>query len=178
MQSALIAGSGGQGILFLGKLLAQSAMLSGKNVTWFPSYGAEIRGGTANCTVVISDGVIGSPIINSPDVLLVLNEESKARFEGRIRPKGALIFDSSAVKSPPSRADIEVLGVPASEIADSLGSRKAANMVMLGALLSRVGSVSLDVVLRALDEAMSGKSKSALDTNKKAVVEGKRYCEH
>jgi 2-oxoglutarate ferredoxin oxidoreductase subunit gamma len=177
LKSTLIAGSGGQGILLLGKLFAQSVMLAGKNVTWFPSYGAEIRGGTANCTVIVSDEMIGSPIVSNPDMLVVLNEESKTRFEGRIRHGGTMIMNSSAIKSEPEREDIRVLRIPASEIADSLGNKKSANMVMLGALLAQNPSFSLDTSLKVLEQAMAEKKKDDVEKNKKAIIKGKSYCE-
>jgi 2-oxoglutarate ferredoxin oxidoreductase subunit gamma len=175
--SILIAGSGGQGILLFGKLLAQCAMIAGKNVTWFPSYGAEIRGGTANCTVIVSDEMIGSPIVSNPDILVVMNEESKARFEGKIKRGGVLIMDSSVIKSRPSRKDIRTIKVAASEIASSLGSKKSANMVMLGTLISQAPHFLLDNALAALQQIMGEKKKDNLELNRNAIIKGNDFCE-
>ena len=139
MPSLLIAGSGGQGILFAGKFIAQAAMEEGMNVTWFPSYGAEVRGGTANCTVVISSGFIGSPIVSHPDMLVVMNQASLERFCGKLRDGGIMIFNSSAVDAGTRirgrGARIKVVDVPAGDIAFGMGAPLAANMVICGALL-------------------------------------------
>jgi|Deesub1362A_J573_1020465.scaffolds.fasta_scaffold00027_15 2-oxoglutarate ferredoxin oxidoreductase subunit gamma len=178
MQSVLIAGSGGQGILFLGKLLAQSVMTEGRNVTWFPSYGAEVRGGTANCMVIISDEMIGSPILKNPDILVVLNEASKERFESRLRQDGLMILDSSLIKKPVARKDVYVINVPATEIAASLGSAKSANMVMLGALISGGKLVSEDSALNALEELTPPRRRKNLDINKRALRKGKAFCDN
>jgi 2-oxoglutarate ferredoxin oxidoreductase subunit gamma len=177
VRGILIAGSGGQGVLFLGKLLAEGAMLGGKCVTWFPSYGAEMRGGTANCTVVISEEIIGSPIIRNPDVLVVMNEASKERFEARIKPDGFLIMDSSLIRTPPRRTDVHVLMVPASEIAASLGSPKSANMVMLGAMLSLGGVIDEEYAVKALEELTPARRRASLEPNKNAIRKGKAYFE-
>jgi 2-oxoglutarate ferredoxin oxidoreductase subunit gamma len=172
VKSALIAGSGGQGILFLGKLLAQGAMLAGKNVTWFPSYGAEMRGGTANCTVIISDEMIGSPIVWKPDIVVVMNEASKNKFESRLREGGLLLMDSSLVTKPPERQDVRAAGVPASDIAASLGNAKSANMVMLGALLSEEDLVGQDNVFRALEQLTPPRRMKSLGMNRDAIKKG------
>lgn len=174
--ATLIAGSGGQGILFLGKLLAQGAMLEGRNVTWFPSYGAEIRGGTANCTVIISDEMIGSPIRRNPDILVVMNEASKEKFEDRIKEGGLMIMDSSLIKKPLKRQDVEAIEVPASEMAASMGSATFANMVMLGALLSE-DLLNESSALSALEELTPSRRKQTIDINKNAIRRGKSYCE-
>ncbi|MDP2166772.1 MAG: 2-oxoacid:acceptor oxidoreductase family protein [Thermodesulfovibrionales bacterium] len=173
--SVLIAGSGGQGILFLGKLIAQAAMLEGRNVTWFPSYGAEIRGGTANCTVVISDEAIGSPIVRNPDMLIALNRASVARFQGRLKKDGLLVMDSSLIKDVLIGNDIKVVRVPGTEIAVSLGSSKSANMVVFGAALGVSGFLKEGPVMRALEELTPVRRKKDLDMNKAAIKEGRGY---
>ena len=112
-------------------------MLGNKEVTWFPSYGAEIRGGTANCAVIVSDELIGSPVVTNPDILIVMNEASLKKFQAGLRQKGLLIFDSSLIKDPELRTDIEIVGVPATKIAHSIGNAKSANMVLLGAFIAK-----------------------------------------
>jgi len=169
--SVLIAGSGGQGILFIGKLLAQAAMQEGKNVTWFPSYGAEMRGGTANCTVVISEEPIGSPIVRNPDILIVLNTPSLDRFQERLKLGGVLLLDTSLVKGN-IRDDIRVIGVPATEVAVSLGSPTSANMVILGAVISGTRIVSESQTIDALKELTPAKRQKGLNSNIKAIKEG------
>ncbi len=148
----IIAGFGGQGILFLGKVIAQTAMLEGRSVTWFPSYGAEIRGGTANCTVVISDKMVGSPVVRNPDVLIVMNEASLDRFEERLKPGGLLIMNTSLIKKSHRRKDIDVIGIPANEAADHLGDARSANMVVFGALIAKTNIISQGSAFNALRE--------------------------
>lgn len=178
MKSALIAGSGGQGILFLGKLLAHAAMLAGRNVTWFPSYGAEMRGGTANCTVIVSDDVIGSPTIRTPDILVALNEASMSRFEGRLKQGGLLIIDSSLVRTPSSRKDVRTVEIPATEIASGLGNPKSANMVILGALISADDVVGWETAGAALEEMTPEGRKNTLELNREAIEKGMAYHVH
>ncbi len=173
----MIAGFGGQGILFFGKLLAYSGMLEGKEVTWFPSYGAEVRGGTANCTVIISDEMIGSPVVRNPEILLVMNEASLKKFQQRVKKNGLLMFDSSLIRDPELRSDINVIGVPASEIAASIGSTKYANMVMLSALLAEMGILNEKSAAGALEELTPQKRRKSLDANKEAIIRGRKYIE-
>ncbi|KAF0145925.1 MAG: 2-oxoacid:acceptor oxidoreductase family protein [Nitrospirae bacterium] len=175
--NVLIAGFGGQGILFFGKLLAYSGMLEGKEVTWFPSYGAEVRGGTANCTVIISDDMIGSPIVRNPEILVVMNEASLNKFQPRLKKEGLLIFDSSLIKKPELRSDIHVADVPASEIAASIGNTKCANIVMLSALLAKAGIIKEESALKALEELTPPKRRKSLDINKDAITKGRKYIE-
>lgn len=168
----IISGFGGQGILLIGKVLAHSAMLEGKHVTWFPSYGAEIRGGTANCTVIISEEIIGSPAVRSPDALLIMNEASLERFEQRLKPHGLLIMNTSLIKNSPGRSDIETVKIKATDIAKGLGNSQAANMVMLGALIAKTGIINLNTVSTALKELSSEHKKHLLPLNKKACKKG------
>ncbi len=168
----IISGFGGQGILLIGKVLAHSAMLEGKHVTWFPSYGAEIRGGTANCTVIISEEIIGSPAVRSPDALLIMNEASLERFEQRLKPHGLLIMNTSLIKNLPRRSDIETVKIKATDIAKGLGNSQAANMVMLGALIAKTGIINLNTVSTALKELASEHKKHLLPLNKKACKKG------
>lgn len=152
-------------------------MIEGKEVTWFPSYGAEVRGGTANCTVVVSDELIGSPVAASPDILIVMSDASLNKFLPRLRPNGLLLFDSSLIKGPVTRTDVETVGVPATEISSQAGNTKSANMVMLGAFIKKTGILNEDSVLEAVESSMpAGKNKS-IENNKKAVDEGIRFVE-
>lgn len=174
----LVAGFGGQGILFLGRLLAYGGMLEGKEVTWFPSYGAEVRGGTANCTVIISDEMIGSPVVRNPEILIVMNESSLNKFQPRLKKDGLLIYDSSLIKNPDLRSDVRVIDVPASEIAAKIGSTKFANMAMLGALLAAINVLNPESGIKALEELTPSKRKRSLDANKLAIIEGRSYIEN
>ncbi len=175
-QDVMIAGFGGQGVLLVGKILARAGMLEGKCVTWFPSYGAEIRGGTANCTVIISDREIGSPIVSSPSAMLILNEASFLKFEPRIRPGGRLFLNTSLVHGSSSRGDIERIDIRANDIAEQLGDIRIANMVMLGAFLKKTGVVALGSVLDALKAVLPPRRHSLLGLNERALQCGGEVC--
>lgn len=168
----IIAGSGGQGVLFFGKLLAYAAMIEGREVTWFPSYGAEMRGGTANCTVIISDSMIGSPVIRHPDVLVAMNEASLNRFLGGLTPGGTLIYDPSSIQTVITRDDISIVRTPASEISSSLDGAQSANMAMLGAFVAATGVLNLDSVLSAADEVTPVHRRNLLVLNKEIIMKG------
>ncbi|MEW5744144.1 MAG: 2-oxoacid:acceptor oxidoreductase family protein [Nitrospirota bacterium] len=174
----IIAGSGGQGILFLGRLMAHAALLDGREVTWFPSYGAEMRGGTANCTVVISDAMIGSPVVRNPDILIAMNQASFHRFSSRILPGGIVLYDLSLVAAEPPRGDIEMVPVPASELAASLNSTKSANMVMMGAFSAATGAAPLAAICAALEETTPRAKRESLPLNKELITKGYRIVEH
>jgi 2-oxoglutarate ferredoxin oxidoreductase subunit gamma len=175
--NVLVAGFGGQGILFFGKLLAYSGMIEGSEVTWFPSYGAEVRGGTANCTVIISDEMIGSPIVRNSEIVVVMNEASLIKFQPRLQKGGLLIFDSSLIKEPDLRSDINVIKVPASKIAASIGNTKYANMVMLSAMLAETGIIKEKSAISALEELTPQRRRKFLDANKEAIIKGRKYIE-
>lgn len=134
-QEFIIAGFGGQGVLLLGQMLAYAGMLEGKQVSWMPSYGPEMRGGTANCTVVISDEEIGSPVVSQPSCVIALNLPSLDKFEPMVKPGGLLLINSSLVDREPRRDDIKAVALPATEIASELGNIRVTNMVALGALV-------------------------------------------
>jgi len=168
----IIAGSGGQGTLFLGRLMAYATLLENKEVTWMPSYGAEMRGGTANCTVIISDEMIGSPVIRNPHILVVMNDASYSRFAGKLRPGGMLLYDSSLIGRTDHRDDIKVLGVPASMLSATMNSTKLANMVMMGAFVSCTGILSLDSVIEALNDITPANKKNTMDLNKHLINKG------
>lgn len=168
----IIAGSGGQGVLFFGKLLAYAAMLEGREVSWFPSYGAEMRGGTANCTVIISDSMIGSPVIRNPDVLVVMNDASYQRFVEKLSPGGILVYDPSVIHSPTHRVDITLVTTAASEIASAMNSASLANMALLGAFIAATGAVDVNSALRALDENTPAHRRDLLTVNKDILLKG------
>ena len=163
------AGSGGQGTLAIGQMIAKAAMDEGKEVTWLPSYGPEMRGGTANCTVVVSDKPIACPLINDADLLVVMNLPSLLKFEPMVVPGGLLIVNSSLVAERPKRADIRVLEIPANEKAQALGSDKAANIVILGAILKETGVVRPDTVREEMRHLFSGRKEKFLPMNLKAL---------
>jgi len=172
--NVIMAGFGGQGLMFIGKLLAYSAMKTGKHVTWIPSYGPEMRGGTANCTVVISDKEIGSPVITSPQALIIMNNPSLEAFESRLQPQGTLFFNSSLITRQVTRKDIKVIAIPANDIAVEVGEKRTANMVMLGAYVARTKIASKESILEGLKEFF-GKKIQFLDVNTKAFEKGMEY---
>lgn len=174
MQTDLIlAGFGGQGIMLIGKILAYSGMKEGKEVSWLPSYGPEMRGGTANCTVVISDNPVGSPIVRSPRVVLVMNRPSMDKFEPMLRSEGVLLVNSSLIDIKSERNDIQAVYIPANEIAIDCGTPKAANMAALGALLGKTGIVKKNTVEKTIEEQFASK-KGVVEINKKALNRGYR----
>jgi 2-oxoglutarate ferredoxin oxidoreductase subunit gamma len=153
-------------------------MLEGREVTWFPSYGAEVRGGTANCTVILSDALIGSPVVTHPDVLIVMNDASLNRFLPQLRQDGILFFDSSLIKQPIPRTDLEMVEIPATDISSRIGNTKSANMVMLGGWIAKTGMVRKESVFQAVESLMAGKKKNLIEDNKKAILEGIKHVEH
>jgi 2-oxoisovalerate ferredoxin oxidoreductase beta subunit len=168
-----VAGFGGQGLLFLGKVLAEAGLREGRHVSWIPSYGPEMRGGTANCHVMLSDRVIGSPLVTHPSVLIALNRPSLDRFEGDVAPGGLIIYDSSLIDQPPLRTEVEILALPATALAVTAGSARAANMVALGALLERTGLLDLEVVLRLLGEMATDATRH--EVNCRAFEAGRNF---
>ncbi len=175
-QDVMIAGFGGQGVLVAGKLLAFAGMLEGRHVTWFPSYGAEIRGGTANCTVVISDDEIGSPVVQHPSDMLIFNDASFVKFETRIKEGGRLFLNTSLVHAPSTRHDIMRIEIRANDIAEELGDSRISNMVMLGAFLKKTGVVALESVLAALKQVLPQRRHSLIPLNENALKRGAELC--
>jgi 2-oxoisovalerate ferredoxin oxidoreductase beta subunit len=165
-----IAGFGGQGILLLGVGLADCGMRAGYQVSWLPSYGPEMRGGTANCHVRICREQIGSPVVEEADVLIAMNGPSLRKFEDTLRPKGLLMYDSSLIEEPPARKDVEVVAVPATEIANQLQNTRVANMVMLGAYVQKAGILDPEGVRRALPHFV--KARHLIPLNEKAIEAG------
>ncbi|HEY3346420.1 MAG TPA: 2-oxoacid:acceptor oxidoreductase family protein [Nitrospirota bacterium] len=168
----IFAGSGGQGVLLAGKLLAWAGMLGGKQVTCFPSYGAEMRGGTANCTVIISDEEIGSPVVDSVKALVAFNQASAEKFAHKISRGGIMVVNSSLVKNEVKRAGVKVIKVPANDVAEGLGNARAVNMVMLGAYLGATGVVSLLDVAKAMEDSLPARNKALLPINMAALKKG------
>jgi 2-oxoglutarate ferredoxin oxidoreductase subunit gamma len=175
-QDVMIAGFGGQGVLVAGKLLAHAGMLEGRYVTWFPSYGAEIRGGTANCTVIISSTEIGSPVVQRPSAMLIFNEASFIKFERRIKEGGRLFLNTSLVHAPSSRHDITRIEIRANDIAEDLGDNRISNMVMLGAFLKKTGVVTMESVLAALKQVLPPRRHSLIPLNENALERGAALC--
>jgi len=173
-QRLKIAGFGGQGLLFLGRLLAEAGMRQNLHVSWLPSYGPEMRGGTANCHVNISTTEIGSPLVSAPTVLIAMNKPSLEKFENEVISGGLIIYDSSLIDHPPTRSDVEVIALPATEMADQIGNGKSANMVALGALLGKTNMLDKDAVLDVV-KAMTKKA-ALLDLNNRAVEAGFEFA--
>ena len=168
----ILAGFGGQGILFAGKILAYCGLLSGKEISWLPSYGPEMRGGTANCCVCVSDAPIGSPVVTAPDCFIAMNEPSYRKFIGSVKPGGIVISDSNAVGKVGGRNDVKEISVPASDIAEREHLHGAANMVLIGEMLRETGLFSVDVVEKAMEKCVSKKRANLVASNMKAVELG------
>jgi Pyruvate/2-oxoacid:ferredoxin oxidoreductase gamma subunit len=165
-----IAGFGGQGLLFLGRLLAEAGMRQGYHVSWLPSYGPEMRGGTANCQVNISTEPIGSPLVSDPTVLIAMNRPSLEKYQSELISGGLLIYDASLIDKPPERDDVEIVALPATALADEIGSAKIANMVVLGAYLGITNLLDKEEFFKAL--AAVSKKASLLELNLKAIEAG------
>jgi 2-oxoglutarate ferredoxin oxidoreductase subunit gamma len=177
MQTEIIlAGFGGQGIMFAGQLLSYAAMDAGKEVTWIPSYGPEMRGGTANCTVVIADEEIGSPVVKNPDVALAMNLPSLDKYEALVKPGGVLVINASMVDRGAKRSDITAVSVPCNEIAEGIGSPRLANMVAIGALLVAQPVLTLADIEAALNTHMPGRHKNLLPKNLEALQKGAEHA--
>ena len=155
----------------MGLGLAQAAMVEGKNVTYLPSYGVEVRGGTANCTVAVSDEEIASPVASAPEFVVAMNQPSLVRFQNQVQSGGVLFFNSSLIKAEVSRGDIELVGVLAGRIAEELGSPRSANMVILGAFTKKSNLVSIDTLIEGLKSTLKNKTK-LIAVNKKALIAG------
>lgn len=168
----IIAGFGGQGILLAGQLLAEAGMLAGKQVSWVPSYGPEMRGGVANCAVVISDDEIGSPVVGEPDVAIAMNRPSMEKFSEMVKPGGVLIINSSLMKNEVTRTDITVIEVACNAIADELGSDKVATIVAIGALLEKTGALTSADVVAALRALLPERRHKLIPLNEQALQRG------
>ena len=176
-EEVIIAGFGGQGIIVAGKLLAQTAMKAGKEVTYMPSYGAEVRGGTANCMVIIADEPIACPVVGNPTSLIVMNKAALQKFAPRLKTGGLLIMNSSLIDSEPQVDEtIEVLALPADDIAVELGSHRSANMVALGAYLQKSGILSPDAAAQALPDVLAERYHKTVPVNTEALRRGADFA--
>jgi len=175
-QEIIFAGFGGQGILSMGQIIAYGAMIENKDVSWMPSYGPEMRGGTANCTVIVSEDRISSPIVTKFDSGIIMNQPSLDKFESCIKPGGLLIYEKSSIINPPTREDIEVLSVPAFEEAQKLQKKQVANMIMLGAYLERRPIVKIENILNALKKVLPERHHHLIPTNEQAMEIGKELA--
>lgn len=169
----IISGFGGQGVLFAGQLMAYAALGEGKHVTWIPSYGPEMRGGTAHCVVIVSDEEIGSPIVRNPKAAVVMNLPSLQRYEPLVKPGGALIVNASLVDRAPQRTDIDWVMIPATEMAEELGDRRLANLVMLGALLERLPVLQVESIEQALRSHIPEHRRHMVEANLRALERGR-----
>ncbi|MBF4694349.1 2-oxoacid:acceptor oxidoreductase family protein [Fusibacter ferrireducens] len=172
-EKIICAGFGGQGVMLIGQLISYAGMLEGKEVSWLPSYGPEMRGGTANCSVMVSERTIGSPVItNDATTAIVMNLPSLDKFESDITPKGNLIINSSLIEKKASRTDVATYYIPANEIAVEIGNSRVANMVMLGAYLELTKVVEIDSVMKALKKIFGDSKAHLLDVNRVALQKG------
>jgi 2-oxoglutarate ferredoxin oxidoreductase subunit gamma len=172
---SIFSGFGGQGVLSMGYTIANTAMLEGKYVTYLPSYGVEVRGGTANCTVVVSDEEIASPVASEPEFVVAMNQPSFVRFQSILPAGGLICVNSSMVDTASARGDVEVLAIPTSELAEELGAIKVANMVMMGAFIRVSCIVSFDFLLKNLSEILGEGKAKLTKLNRTALERGFEY---
>jgi len=171
----LFSGFGGQGILFAGKFIAYKGLIEDKEVSWLPSYGPEMRGGTASCGVIISDEPVGSPIVNNPDVLVAMNLPSLDRFESKVAPGGFIFLDSSLIERKVERTDVTVFALPATQMASDNGFPTLANMIIVGKILKELGEYSDESLKAALAKVISAKHADMMEVNRKAIDLGANY---
>ena len=171
-EEIIFAGFGGQGVILLGKLMATTAMKAGYQVTYIPSYGAEVRGGTANCSVIVDDELIASPMVTEPDSLIVMNPASFNKFVPMLKPGGLLVMNSSLIEIQPDRDDIEVLPVAADEIAVQMKSPRSANMIAMGAYLKKRKRITAEQVAESLPYVLAKRHHKMLDVNTEALMHG------
>jgi 2-oxoglutarate ferredoxin oxidoreductase subunit gamma len=171
----IFSGFGGQGVLSMGQTIAKAAMMEGKFVTYMPSYGTEVRGGTANCTVTVSDEEIASPIASEPEFVVALNQPSFVRFQSLLESGGFMLYNSSLVTPESVRSDIELMGIPILEIADKLGNPKVANMILLGAFIKISNLIHFDRLLKNLSEILGAGKAKLLKINEEALKSGYNF---
>jgi len=174
-QGIRISGFGGQGVISAGILLAYAGMVENKSVSWFPAYGAEMRGGTANCSVVVSDEDVASPVVSQPDTVIIMNEPSLSKFEPVLKAGGLMIINSSLVNSRPTRKDIKVVCVPCNQLAEELGNTRIANLIALGAFAHHTGAVKIDSIGHAMKKVFKRAKPEMLALNMKALERGASY---
>ena len=173
-EEIIIAGFGGQGVLSMGKILAYSGLMDDKEVTWFPSYGPEQRGGTANVTVILSDEKISSPILDSYDVVIALNQQSLDKFGSKVKPGGILIYDTNGINKPFHREDVTIYPINAIEAALEVGNTKAYNMIVMGALLEAMPyKLPMENVIKGLKKSLPERHHNLIPMNEKAIEKGK-----
>ena len=168
----LFSGFGGQGILFSGKFVTYKGLMEGKNVSWLPSYGPEMRGGTASCSVIVSDNLVGSPIVSNPDVLVAMNLPSLDKFESTVKSGGIIFLDSSLIERKVNRDDVKVFYVPATRLANENNIPTLANMIMVGKILKELGEDSAEGIEKALGKVISARHADMLEYNRKAIQIG------
>jgi 2-oxoglutarate ferredoxin oxidoreductase subunit gamma len=174
-EDIVFAGFGGQGIMFMGKVLSYTAMKNDRFVTWMPSYGAEVRGGTAHSMVIISDGLIASPLVKEPSICVVMNKPSFKKFESKVKEQGLLIVNKSLIDTESIRDDIDILEIPATDMAFELGNSRIANMVVLGSLLAKREIVPLKTLMDSLENVISKDKHDIISANKEAIRKGYEY---
>ncbi|MBQ1977397.1 MAG: 2-oxoacid:acceptor oxidoreductase family protein [Ruminococcus sp.] len=174
-KNMLIAGFGGQGILFSGKFLAYEGLLEEKSVSWLPSYGPEMRGGTANCSVIISDTPVGSPIVSNPDILMVMNMPSLDKYEDATVKGGQIFIDSALIDRKVNRTDVEAYYIPATKLANDEGLSGLANMIMIGFVIKKSGIIPFENIERALQKVVPASKQHLFDANKKALELGYNF---
>jgi len=172
IKKTIFAGFGGQGVLMMGYVYAHAAMSGGCHVTYLPSYGVEVRGGTANCTVAVSDEEIASPIASEPDHLVVMNKPSLFTFQNRVATGGDIFLNSSIIKSQPTRKDVHIHAVPVGDLAEQLGNPRVLNIVMMGAFIRKTGLITPEAFLKGLKQILGEKKKAAMEINRKAFAAG------
>ena len=175
MKKTVFAGFGGQGVLMMGYVFAVAAMRDGREVTYLPAYGAEMRGGTANCTVVVSDKEIFSPVASSPDFAVIMNKPSLLKYEGVMKEGGVILLNSNHVSRELTRDDLTAIRIPAVDIARKLGSERIVNMIMLGAFVAHTKITTLDSIMNGLSEIVKGKKASTMKLNRKGLDSGAEY---
>ena len=171
----LIAGFGGQGVLFLGKIVAYQGLIADKQVSWLPSYGPEMRGGTANCSIIVSDTPVGSPIVANPDCLVAMNLPSLDRYEASVKEGGMIFYDSSLIERPLRRTDVKAYPIPATRLAGENGFPTLGNMILVGKILEALGEYNEEGVTAALAKVISAKRADMLEVNRKALELGAKY---
>lgn len=175
--SVLFAGFGGQGILFSGKVMAYAGLVEGREVSWLPSYGPEMRGGTANCSVTVSDEPIGSPLIINPNILVAMNTPSLARYIDAVQPGGKVFIDSFLISDKVARTDVQTFYIPATKLADEQGLRGLANMIILGKVLKETGFAAYESVEAGLRKSVPPRKAELVDANIKAIAIGRNYTD-
>lgn len=174
-QKLIFAGFGGQGILFSGKVLAYSAMKADREVSWLPSYGPEMRGGTANCHVIVSDSPVSSPIVTEPTILAVMNKPSFIKFEDTVAPGGVIIKDSTLIDAENRRDDVKYFDIPATDMAMEMNITKLANMIMVGKIVKETGILPIETVISGLEKMIPKSRAAMIEPNKSAIMAGYNY---